>query len=159
MNASYLIDKIYCFQCQKTFNWRRSEAPERCMRGHHPWTEPGQFARPDFLLYDGSEENIIACIRVDGPVHDTKRQRTKDKFQAQSFIDAGILVFVLRNEWLLGAEHIIGKKLKKWVPIQFPNFIYGSIALMILKCCEDADLYEEYLSDTEVKFHLGLKRV
>jgi len=126
------------------------------MRGRHDWNGPGSFARPDFLLYDENEENIVACIRVDGPVHDTRRQKQKDKFQAQSFVDAGILVFVIRNEWLLGAEHIIGKKSKKWIPIQYPNFIYTSLALYILRCCEDADLYEEYLLDREVKYHLGL---
>lgn len=154
-NIKYRIGCCYCFTCHKVFNWTRSEAPEKCPIGRHDWTEPGQFARPDFLIY--IDDKLLACVRIDGPVHDKKTQRIKDRFQAQSFLDDGIKVFVIRNEWLLGAQHIIYKKSKKWLPIQFPNWVYESMALNIWLCCLDNTMYRKYLSDKEVKHYLGLK--
>lgn len=159
LRVKYQTDVIYCFKCRKTFTWARSEAPEQCNRGFHKWTEPGQFARPDFLIYSAGDDDDhpIACVRIDGPVHDRRAQRVKDRFQAQSFLDAGIKVFLFRNEWLLGAQHIIGKKTKKWVPIQFPDFIYTSLALVVVLCCRNDEAYYKYLTDKEVRYYLGIK--
>jgi hypothetical protein len=81
----------------------------------------------------------------------------KDRFQAQSFLDDGIKVFVIRNEWLLGSQHVIHGKLKRWIPIQFPNWIYEAIAVHIWLCCLDETLYRKYLSDKEVSHFLGVK--
>ena len=150
-----MINRIYCFKCRKHFNWSRSEAPERCVFGHQ-WTEPGQFARPDFSLVDENGD-IIAVIRVDGPVHDKRAQRIRDRFQAQSFLDCNIKVFLFRNEWLLGAQHIIAKKSKKWIPIQMPDFIYTALALVVVLCCRNDETYNKYLSDKEVQNYLGIK--
>lgn len=131
------------------------------MIGRHAWTESGMFARPDFLIYNGSDyfdgKQPVAVVRIDGPVHDKRAQRIKDRFQAQNFLDVGIKVFIFRNEWLLGAEHIVTKKQKKWIPIQFPDFIYTAMALVVVICCRDDEAYRKYLSDKEVKHYLGLK--
>lgn len=155
LKIPYRIGCCYCFKCKKVFNWTRSEAPEVCGVGRHKWTEPGQFARPDFLLYV-DDTRPIACIRIDGPVHDKRVQRVKDRFQAQSFLDQGIKVFLIRNEWLLGSQHIITKKTKKWVPTQMPDWIYMSYAQMIWLCCIDEAMYRQYLSDKDIKYLLGV---
>ena len=115
----------------------------------------GQFARPDFLMY--LDDVPIAVVRIDGPVHDKRRQIMKDKFQTQSFLDIGIKVFLIRNEWLLGAQHVIGKKVKKWVPIQLPDWIYEAIAARVWRACINDGMYRQYLSDKEVKYYLGIK--
>ena len=115
----------------------------------------GQFARPDFLMY--LDDVPIAVVRIDGPVHDKRRQIMKDKFQTQSFLDIGIKVFLIRNEWLLGAQHVIGKKVKKWVPIQLPDWIYEAVAARIWRACINDGMYRQYLSDKEVKYYLGIK--
>lgn len=154
-NIQYRIGTCYCFSCDKVFNWTRSEAPEKCPIGRHEWTEIGQFARPDFLIY--YVDKPVACVRIDGPVHDKRRQIMKDRFQAQSFLDRDIKVFVIRNEWLLGAQHIIGKKVKKWVPIQFPDWVYESMVVYIWMCIIDNTMYRQYLSDKEVRHYLGVK--
>ena len=78
--------RIYCFKCRKTFTWRRSEAPEQCAVGKHKW-EPGMFARPDFLIYEVNDvlgDILVAVVRIDGPIHDSRRQKIKDKFQVQA---------------------------------------------------------------------------
>lgn len=128
----------------------------------HKWTEPGQFARPDFLILESEAPMFtnepIAVIRIDGPVHDKRAQRVKDRFQAQNFLDIGIKVFIFRNEWLLGAQHSVIKKQKKWFPIQFPDFVYTALALVVVICCRDDQAYRRYLSDKEVKHFLGVAK-
>ena len=158
LKVKYRIGIIYCFKCRKTFTWTRSEAPEQCNIGFHKWTEPGQYARPDFLIYnDLDEKQPIACVRIDGPVHDKRRQIMKDRFQAHNFLDSNIKVFIFRNEWLLGAQHIVGKKLKKWIPIQMPDFVYTALALVVVLCSRDDVAYKRYLEDKEVRHYLGIK--
>jgi len=125
------------------------------MIGRHQWTEPGQFARPDFLIY-GEDNTPVGVVRVDGPVHDRVRQKVKDKFQTKSFLVDGIKVFIIRNEWLLGAQHVIGKKVKKWVPIQLPDWIYRAYAYEVVMGCMYPEYYEKYISDKEVRHYLGI---
>lgn len=156
LDVIYVINSIYCFKCRKAFNWSKSEAPERCFRGGHKWTELGQFARPDFSLLD-EDGDIKAVVRIDGPVHDKRRQIMKDRFQAQSFLDCGIKVFIIRNEWLLGAQHVIGKKIKKWMPIQLPDWIYRAYAYEVVMGCMYPEYYEQYLKDKDVRSYLGIK--
>lgn len=163
LQVNYRVGCCYCFKCRKTFTWMRSEPPEQCLRGLHKWTESGQFARPDFLIYGNSskDEDIddqpIAVVRIDGPVHDTRKQRQKDKIQAKSFLDIGIKVFIFRNSWLLGAEHIVTRKMKRWIPNQLPDFIYTALALVVVLCCRNDDAYRKYLSDKEVRHYIGIK--
>lgn len=140
----------------------RGEPPAQCGRSLHKWDGPGQFARPDFLIYDNNvdwEQDIdaqpLAVIRVDGPVHDKRKQKQKDKIQAQEFLDRGIKVFVVRNEWLLGAEHVVTKKARKWISIQLPDWIYTAIVLVIDICIKNDQAYKRYLKDKEVKHYLG----
>ena len=156
LQVKYQINKIYCFKCQKVFNWTRSAMPEKCGIGRHQWTEPGQFARPDFLIYSNDDEPV-GVVRIDGPVHDRVRQKAKDKFQVKSFLDSGIKVFIVRNEHLLGAQHNMNKKRKStWFPVRFPDWHYMSLALFIVLATQHDEYYEKYISDKDVRYYLGI---
>jgi hypothetical protein len=153
LHIPYLVNQIFCFACNKYYKWSNRMNPDRCPYGEHPWTELGMFSRPDFLLLG---DKNLGVVRVDGAIHDNKKHIVSDRFQVRKFHDAGVRVFIVRNEHLDGFEVNKQRKRKSVLPTVVPDYIHMSIAYFFWAALNSDKIYDTYLQDKEVRIWLGL---
>jgi hypothetical protein len=153
LNIPYLVNHIFCFACNRYYKWGHRMNPDRCPYGEHPWTELGQFARPDFLLL-GKER--LGVVRVDGAIHDNKKHIISDAHQVKRFYEARIPVFIVRNEHLDGFEVAKHRKRKSVYQAITPEYVHLAIAQFFWDALNDAKLYSVYQNDKDVRIWLGL---
>ena len=153
LHIPYLIDQIFCFACGKYYKWSNRMNPEWCPLGQHKWTELGQFARPDFILKGDKD---LGIVRVDGAIHDNKKHIISDAWQVRRFHDAGVKVFIVRNEHIDGFEISKLRKRKTSFPAKVPDYIHMAIANFFWDCLNDDKLYQVYMHDKETRIWLGL---
>ncbi len=128
--------------------------PDRCPYGEHPWTELGMFARPDFILLGNKDQ--IGIVRVDGAIHDNRKHIISDAWQVRRFHEAGVKVFIVRNEHIDGFELSKRSKRKTTFPVRVPDYMHMAIANFFWSALNDERIYSVYMADKEVRMWLGL---
>ncbi len=106
----YLINQVFCFNCNKWFGWESRDLPDKCGFCQVNFKtvgkqERGYLCRPDFLvdLNKSREFNVkkLAVIRIDGQVHKfSKAVRIADYHILHSLLKLGVRVFIIKNEEL-----------------------------------------------------------
>lgn len=105
-----LTDQVYCFLCDNHFSWVSDKSlPSFCNVCGRYWNK-GEVAYPDmvirwyFMGLTGGLQTRQGIIRVDGGVHQKRRQANHDYWQVKDFRQRGWRVFIILNEELSKKE-------------------------------------------------------
>ena len=74
----------------------------------------------------------------------------------RNFHEAGVRVFIVRNEHLDGFEINKSRKRKSVLPTVVPDYMHMAIAWFIWSALNDDRIYQTYMADKEVRIWLGL---
>jgi len=112
--------QIYCFTCRQFFTFKDYIPPEQCWAGAHKWTK-GEFCRPDLVLHKGKFD---AVVRVDGSIHDKKKNIKVDHIQNKTLLEHGIKVFIIRNEQIVEYSNRKLRVIDNWIPMAYASMIW-----------------------------------
>lgn len=93
--------------CDNYFEHLSSHWPLTCkLRSHSLISTKHLGYRPDFLIFKNPDlTGQRGIIRVDGGIHDTRYRKRYDKLQTAQFWEHNLMVFVVRNEEILGINN------------------------------------------------------